>query len=187
MQRIIIIILAFLLLGTMMAFKRKKRFSSNNKPLTLMEWYNALLSTSIAFLEEEKNEDFKKNVHIYIDTCTVYKFSNHDRLESYICQPIIFNKNFDKAIILVLTRSFDLSKNRVEYIHYISAKIENGKWLFKVKFGHSDSFGYYKNSPTISDTEIGINILDRLVQYGYMDSREINNDTLFNSEMYILK
>lgn len=157
------------------------------KPPTLVEWYGKLLAKSLAFLEDKKNAHFKDSIQLYIDTCIVYNFKNHARLEPYICQPILFNKTYNKAVILVLSRKINLANERSEYINYVSAKYVNGKWIFKVDNVHSDSFDYHKNYPTISDTEIGMNILNRFVQYGYMKSDEIYSEELFNSDMYVLK
>jgi len=167
--------------------KLNKKEVLPSKASSLVEWYGKLLEKSLAFIEKEDNKHFKDSVQLYIDTCKVYNFRNHTRLEPYICQPILFNKTYDKALILVLSRTLDLGNERVEYIKYISAKYVKGKWIFKVKTGHSNSFSYFKNSPTISDTEIGMNILNRLVQYGYINGGEIYSDKLFNSDMYVLK
>jgi len=176
---LICLVLAFTKLNT------KKALPS--KAPTLVEWYGKLLGKSLAFIENEDNKHFKDSVQLYIDTCKVYSFRNHTRLEPYICQPILFNKSYDKALILVLSRTLDLGNERVEYINYISAKYVKGKWIFKVNNVRSDTFGYFRNYPTISDTEIGINILNRLVQYGYINGGEIYSEKLFNSDMYVLK
>ena len=87
----------------------------------------------------------------------------------------------------MLSRKFNLANERSEYINYISAKYVKGKWIFKVNNVHSDSFDYHKNYPTMSDTEIGMNILNRLVQYGYINGGDIYSDKLFTSDMYVLK
>jgi len=189
MKRVILIFCSTIgLLLVLMAFKL------NNLTLTreikvdkMVDWYSKLLDKSIAFSNQENNKHFRDSLQLYIDTCKIYNFSNHTRLEPYICQPIILNKSHDKAIVLILSRTLDLGNDRVEYITYVSAKYQNNKWFFKVKIGHSDTFHYIKNYPTTSDTEIGINILGRLIQYGYIKRGEIYSEGLFNSDMYVLK
>ena len=190
MKTVKILILSISFLWLIVAFTKlntKKSPEGQGKTDTLVQWYGKLLAKSLTFLEKKKNVHFKESVQLYIDTCKEYNFKYHTRLEPYICQPILFNKTYDKAIVLILSRKLDLAGQRLEYIMYVSAKYEKGRWKFKVKKGHSDTFGYFKNYPTMSDTEIGMNIVDRLMQYGHMNSIDIHNDKLFNSPMYVLK
>lgn len=170
-----------------MGFTTKKTNLNCRLENNYVTWYFKLLDKSFEFLKQENNRHFKDTLQLYIDTCTEYNFSKNNRLESYMCQPIILNKKQDKAIVLVLSRIFNLANERSDNIHYVSAKYENNHWIFRVKKGHVDGFDYHKNAPTLSDTEICIDILGRLVQYGYMKKGEIDSEKIFNTDMYVLK
>lgn len=171
----------------MLAFSVDATLTSEDLNMSkLVNWYAKLLDKSIAFSSDKKNKYFKDSIQVYIDTCQSYNFFNHTRLEPYVCQPILLNKSCDKAIVLILCRTSDLSDERVEIVKYVSARYERNKWRFKIKKGHSDTFHYSKKYPTTSDTEIGINILGRLIQYGYLKLGDIYSEKLFESDMYVM-
>ena len=171
-----------LILNSCSAFHSTKGISNKT-----IQTYAKLLEESEGFLNSEKKNYFTDSLQNYIKECKDYDFYNHTRMEPYVCQPILVNKDHNKAIIMVLSRTLDLSNNRVEYIKFVSAKFENNKWMFIVKKGHSETIGYYKNYPTLSDTDIGIDMLTRLIAYKVVKEDFSNNESLFNSEFYVFK
>ena len=152
----------------------------------MIKLYAALLEESQLFMVDEKKHGFSDSLQDYIKNCKDYDFSNHVRMESYVCQPILLNEKHDKVIVMILSRKLDLGNNRVEYINYVSGKLQNDKWIFKVYTVRSDTFGYYENYPTLSDTEIGLGILGRLIQQKLLNEHTGSTELLFKSDFYVL-
>jgi hypothetical protein len=163
-----------------------QNFASKKNELSELKQYCLLLEESYYFLSQGDQKNFKEDLSSYIMDCKEYDFKN-GIIESYLCEPILVNKDYTKAIIPIIKRDRDLSGKRVDYIIYVSAKFVNKKWIFKVKKGWSESFGYENSYPMLSDTEIGIKVVRNLLLRKDIIQGNKQQDDVFLKDLYVLK
>lgn len=147
--------------------------------------YCVLLKESQDFLSAKEQANFKDSLYFYLKNNRDYNFNN-GRSEALICFPILLNSSYDKAIVPVLKRIKDLGNKNVEIVVYVSAKLESGQWVFKVKKGHSESFSYQDSYSVLSETEIGIKVVRNLLLRKDIKLGEIHSKELFQGELYVL-
>jgi len=82
---------------------------------------------------------------------------------------------------MVLKRSNGIvTGERQEYINFISANYSKGYWKFKLNKVVQYSYSYSNSSfPTLSDQEITLRTLRKLIDEGYMNDSNTNINQSF--------
>lgn len=186
MKRIATILIVFTVLVIQLSCSQIDSLMTKRNIRNTLGEYCERLKESEKFLSEENQAHFKDSVHLYMKNCKEYNFYD-GRFEPLICYPIIANEKHNEALIPILKRADDLKGERVEYIHYVSGKFENGKWHFKIRKGHSESFSYISNYPTLPDSEIGRRVVRNLLLYQYIKEGKTTGEEIFKSPLYMFK
>lgn len=180
--------MAFILLSQLCCAQDLGRVKLNGNE-ALFRQYAFLLERSMRF--DHGNKDFRYEVQQFIDSCTEYSFHQEKRVKPFegsklkpvIVPPYLFNTNYDKVILTILTRENDLQNKPVDYIHFILGKRIGSIWSFNLKERHTKSFSYEAGYSLLSDTEIFLRVLRELINAGYMPIDGLNiNDAFFKKD-----
>ena len=162
-----------------------KLLKENSKLVT--NKYLSLIKESDKFLSQPKQENFIKKLNLYINNCKEYNFKD-GREPSVFLSPAIIDEKYNRVFTFILERSKGISGDRIEYIHFISAKYSNNQWDFKLKKGHGFSFSYYNNGIKTSTNEnLAKEAIRNLMLMGYFKENIIFDESLFKSDWYTLK
>jgi hypothetical protein len=135
------------------------------------------------FLAKSEQKNFEKNLFDYLKRCKSYNFFN-GRENPVLLLPLIINEN-DKALALVAVRKKDNSNDDLDYVKFISAKLENNNWVFGLKEGHSYSFSYVnKTFPRLTNKKIAEQTISNLMLEGFFKDN-LKDKSIFKSSWYI--
>lgn len=141
-----------------------------------------LKKESDVFLAKPEQKSFEDDLFNYLKAYKQYNFFD-GRENPVVLSPLIINGN--KVIAFVATRGFDNAKEDVELVKFISAKLENNRWVFGVKQGHVYSFSYANKSfPRLTNEKLAENIISNLMLEGFFKDN-LEDTSIFESSWYV--
>lgn len=152
-----------------------------NSRNALFKQYAYLLQQSLEYTDS--NNEVLPAIQKFIDTTREYDFKTNSRMEPVILQPLLFNTNKQKILIMVLERTIEGKNDPAEYVKFVYADKRSNRWEFTLKKGYTRSFSYAFGHPVLSDQEITLRVLRDLIDAGYMDSKGYQiHDEFFKDE-----